>query len=123
MANRVTVSEIKEIYPTSLEDDVIEPYIDIANDLVTEKLTGMHGDERLAIIEKFLTAHLIVTTRDRQATWQELGDARVRYTDVFGEGLKSTTFGQTALLLDTNGILASSGKRKVMIKAIKSFDD
>lgn len=123
MANRVTVSEIKEIYPTSLEDDVIEPYIDIANDLVTEKLTGMHGDERLAIIEKFLTAHLIVTTRDRQATWQELGDARVRYTDVFGEGLKSTTFGQTALLLDTSGILASSGKRKVMIKAIKSFDD
>lgn len=123
MANRVTASEVKEIYDTSMADATITPFIDVANDLVTEKLTGEHNDTRLAMIEKFLTAHLITSTRDRPAIEEEIGDARVHYSDIFGENLKSTTFGQAVLMLDTSGILNSMGKRKVRIVAIESFED
>jgi hypothetical protein len=124
MANRVTPSDVKEIYNTTLADVVIEPYIDVANDLVTEKLaTDWFSDTRLAMIEKFLAAHLIVSTRDRQAVEEEIGEARVQYANVFKEGLKSTSYGQTVLMLDTSGTFNSMSKRKVRIVAIESFDD
>lgn len=123
MANRTTATEVKEIYSTSLSDSIIEAYIDVANDLVTEKLAGEHDDTRLEMIEQFLSAHLVIIARDRQAREEEIGDARIIYSEVFGEGLKSTTFGQTVLMLDTSGILNSMSKRKVRIVAIESFDN
>ena len=124
MANRTTTPKVLEIYPTELETEQIEPYITIANEML-EDIPSDSGlsDSRLAEIERWLTAHLIEITREPKGIEEEIGgDTRIKYSDVFGEGLKSTRYGQMVSQLDTSGALAALGKKAVSIKAITSFE-
>lgn len=123
MAVRTTVVAVKQIIETSLADAIIDAYIATASDLVDEIAAGADlGSTRLTDIEKWMTAHLIAMTRERQTTQELLGEASVKYAGEFGQGLKATTYGQMVLTLDTSGIFASKGKTKINITAITSFD-
>ena len=123
MANRTTFEKVKQIYDTNLENENIEQYISIASMMVDDiAAVGTLSADRLAQIERFLTAHLIITTKERRGIEEELGEARIKYADVFGPGLQSTEFGQMVSQLDTTGTLASEGKKKVYFKAITSFE-
>lgn len=124
MATRTSPSKVKQIMEsTDLTDPVIQGYIDTANDLITDQL-GSSGlsDTRLENIEKWLTAHMIAVTQERTTVKEQVGEARVEYAAVFGEGLKASPYGQMVQTLDTTGAFASLGKKVASIKAITSFE-
>lgn len=124
---RVTASEVKTVMDNcTLSDTIVDNYITAANAVVTDIL----GDDTdigatlLEEVEKFYTAHLIARTTHRVATEEQLGDARVKYTGQYGQGLDSTPYGQIVKELDTTGKMAGSlGKARAKLRALQQFDD
>ena len=125
MTVRVTATEVKAILDTALDDSVVEVFIDAANLVVTDILgsSTVLSDDQLKEIERWLTAHMIASTRDPQAASEKTGEANIKYQGVTGKGLDATFYGQQVKLLDTSGILeGSTGKRKATVYAATSFD-
>jgi len=111
---RVTAAEVKEVINTSLTEVQVIPYITSANVYVTERLgSSTLSTDTLKEIERWFTAHMIAITRERVAKSEEAGGAKVEYVGEFGEGLKSTPYGQMCVSLDTTGLLIQEGKKKV----------
>lgn len=110
---------------TTLDEDVIEAYINNANVFVTAYL-GTKGlsDDLLANIEMWLAAHMIVVTRERAIKEAGAGGAYVKYAGAWGEGLLGSTYGQMAVSLDTSGTLVNiaKGKSNAWVHAIPNFD-
>jgi hypothetical protein len=127
MANRTTAAEVDQIMDleSSVTDTTIERYITMANALVDELLgtdTSLSSTLKQEI-ECNLAAHFIASTIARMGAVERLGEARVDYTGKWGEGLKSTPYGQNVLLLDTTGKMAEGSQGRAYIKAIGSWDD
>ena len=122
---RTTVAEVKQIMDTALTDPQINAYISVSTSIVTDVFVNNTtlGDVRLEEIERWLTAHLIASTRERQTTEEWIGDVKIKYAGTFGEGLKSTTYGQMVLFLDSTGLIAKLSKKAVRILAIESFEE
>lgn len=119
MSVRVTATEVKEIIETDITDSTIDVYITSANALVNKALgTSSLGMALLKEIERWLTAHMIASTKERQTKKEEAGTAKVEYTGDYGEGLASTSYGQMVMGLDTTGGMAKLGKKVIMLKAI-----
>ena len=120
---RVTITEVKLIIDTSLEDDNITAYITAANALVTDVLASSGLTSTiLKEIERWLTAHLIAATQERQSKKEEAGGAKIEYTGAYGDGLKLTSYGQMVMTLDSSGLMASLGGRSATVFAIPSFE-
>jgi hypothetical protein len=83
---------------------------------------GTGTSDNLKEIERWLTAHMISISRERQTLKEEAGTVSVTYAGSFGEGLKATSYGQTVLALDTTGKMASLSGKAVSIYAIPSFE-
>jgi len=123
MAARVTVTEVKEIITTSLLDAAVVPYITSANVYVTARLgESTLSADVLKEIERWFTAHMIATTKERVTVKEEAGSAKVEYVNQYAQGLKSTAYGQMCISLDTTGLLAQEGKKKISIQAITTLD-
>lgn len=125
MANRVTATEVKQIIDTSLSDTVIEAYIAAANPVVTEVLGSdtTITDALRKEIERWLTAHLIASTQERQAKEEGAGGAYIKYQGITGKGLESTLYGQQVLALDSTGKMRGKLTGKAAsITAVPSFD-
>ena len=61
MATRVTPAEVKELVTTSLTDDVIQIWINVANAIINKNADCIGGDEAfLTQIELQLSAHFVV---------------------------------------------------------------
>ena len=119
---RVTATEVKQILDDSeLDDTIVDAFIKGANALVNQSL-GTGTSDLLTEIERWIAAHLIASTRERQAKKEGAGGASIEYTGVYGSNLALTSYGQMALTLDTTGVLASLGGKSAKITAIKSFD-
>ena len=107
MANRVTPAEVQAImehYPADLT-----PFIADANLMVTEDLADSSmSDDRLAKIEKYLSAHFAsiydpLTTQEGVAG---AGSIQERFQrGQVGKGLESTQYGQQAIFWDSTGTL------------------
>jgi hypothetical protein len=122
MAARVTATEVKEVLNDStLLDAQVDPYILSATTLVDATL-GTGTTAILKEIERWLAAHMITITRERQAKSEGAGGASIVYSENFGEGLKATTYGQMVLTLDTTGLMASLGGRQPQLFAVPNFD-
>lgn len=124
MGARVTAEEVKEIIDTTLSDSSIEAYINAANLTVTRLLgSSVLEDEELKEVERWLTAHFIACTRERQPRAEQVGEAGITYQGYTGIGLDATLYGQQVKVLDTTGTLSSQlGKRNVSVYAVTSFD-
>lgn len=121
---RVTAAEVKEIINTSLSELQVSPYITSANVYVTDRLgTSTLAAATLKEIERWFTAHMIATTRERVAKSEEAGGARIEYIGQFGEGLKSTPYGQMCISLDTTGLLAQEGKKKISMYVLSREEE
>ena len=115
MSARVCASEVKQIISTSVEDEVLTAnFIDTAHAFVEANLVGNTcelTDAILAKIEMYLAAHFVALASSDSGSgslkFEKLGDASESY-DVsnLGAGLNSTSYGQTAVVLDTCGVLA-----------------
>lgn len=107
---RVTATEVKAILDnTVLTDPQIEAYITSANTMVNRVLGVMNVSDNTKEIERWLTAHMIASTRERLAKKEGAGGAFIEYAGTWGEGLKLTSYGQMVLLLDGSGAFAILG--------------
>jgi hypothetical protein len=127
MATRTSAEKVKQIIDTDLSDDIIDAYILAANYTITEVLgsdTELSSDHKTEL-ERWLTAHLISATRERQAKEEGAGGAYIKYEGITGEGLKATMYGQQVLAMDTTGKLAvyTGAKKAASIYAVTSFED
>ena len=123
---RTTATEVKEIIETELTDPTVEAYIISANLLVTAVLGSdtILSEDHKTEIERWLTAHLISATRERQAASEEAGGAKIKYEGSTSEGLKATMYGQQVLALDITGKMAAytGARRMASLTAVTSFD-
>lgn len=122
---RVTADEVKEIMENCTVDDlIVDSFIVAANqvvDYVFATDTAV-GEGLLKEIERWFTAHMLAVSIHRTARDEKIGDATIRYTGEWGEGLRSTPYGQMVITLDVSGKMATTGKRAVTMYAVKSFE-
>lgn len=109
MSYRTNVSEIQQIMGTLNFD--VGPFLNTAHIFVENYLVGQGlSDSLLAEIEKYLAAHF-VCLRNPQIIEEAISDGSAKYMrKIQGGGLLSTDYGQTAIQLDTTGILNNSMK-------------
>lgn len=118
-----TVDEVRAIIDTNIEDDNIESYIDSASSLLSIWFSGVTASQELLTeLEKWVAAHLIAMTKERQAKEEGAGGAYIKYAGVFGTGLKTTSYGQTAIEIDTTNTLRSVSGKQIKFFAIKEGD-
>jgi hypothetical protein len=105
-----------------IEDGVdVTPFIDVANELVTERcIDSNYTEDKLIKIETWLAAHFFACTLNKQTTSEKVGDISENYQSKIDLGLNLTHYGQMAMQIDTAGNLAilnkeiTSGRRKVV---------
>lgn len=108
---RALISGIIELDASIIPDDAsMEPFIELASELVTEAcVTGgpatAYSETRLELIERWLAAHFY-TNRDPRYTAERAGSVGATYQSSVGLGFDTSHYGQTAMRLDTNGGLA-----------------
>ena len=124
MAARVSIDDVKAILDNSkLTDPTITAFITSANIFVNSNLgsAGL-GEDLLFEIERWLAAHMISVTRERTAKKEGAGGASIEYTGEWGKGLSGSSYGQTAIALDSSGTLTalSEGKLPAITFAITS---
>ncbi len=122
--SRTSNAEVLKISDTALTTSQIDNIIEFANRSVTNTL----GGEGLTIallkdIETWLTAHLIAVGKERQPEGEKVGDIWLTYQKKINEGLRSTSYGQMVLSLDTSGKFQQSMKQKVSIRAVKQIQE
>ena len=121
---RTDTASVKAILVTGLTDEEIMPIIGMANRIVTNKLGGESLTAAvLQDIETWITAHIIASTKERQFSEEKIDDISVKYQGTFGDFLKSSTYGQMALMLDTSGKLIEATKMKAKITATPQNSD
>jgi len=106
MAQRVSSAEVRAI--CDLDETVsLQPFIDTASLLVDEDLSGSgYSTARLKQLELYLAAHF-ACLNDPRLVEMGTGADRIKFeAGPMGAGLRSTRYGQQALLLDTAGTLA-----------------
>lgn len=105
---RTNVSEVKEILPTSMDDSRIEAFIKGASAFLDATLADKGlSDTLMKEIERWMSAHMITTTSERQLEKASAGPTSTTFAGQFGKGLYSSTYGQTVVNLDSTGTLKS----------------
>jgi len=99
-----------ELVSAIIEVDInipLEPFISVANELVTELCSAAgYSVERMELIERWLSAHFY-TNRDPRPTREEAGPVSASYQSKLSLNLGTSHYGQTAMMLDTAGGLAA----------------
>lgn len=121
MANRVTASEVTEIFNTDLSDSEIEAFITTANTIIGNTIENNISDSNtLTEIEKYLAAHF-ATLKDPRIQSRKFADSSVDYKDIpLGNNINSTVYGQTANTL-SEGLLSNLGKTKMSVRRISAI--
>lgn len=107
MSTNVTAADVKRRLGSSdLPDDDITNFVEQAERLYDQRIDGEHVEDDLRddVIEA-LAAHLIATGPERQIDSGGEGGGNVSFAGDTGEGLRATTHGQMAILLDPTGQL------------------
>jgi len=106
MAARTNDSNVRAIIESDSTITDLEPFITMANELVTE-CCGDAGytDTRLELIERLLAAHFYCL-RDMRAKMERAGSVSQEYDTKLDLYFAHTHHGQMALMMDTNGGLA-----------------
>ena len=119
MANRTTDALVKQVL--EVRDSIqVAPFIEIANNIVTEYIVGECGAsysaKTLEHIERYLAAHFY-SVRDRRLSEGTIGPSEGVYQGRTDMGFDSTQYGQDAKLIDYLGCLAkldeTKGARKI----------
>ncbi len=102
----VSDTDVKAIIDTNRD---ITPFIAHAVLIYTEELTlAGHSASRQDLITLYLAAHFVAITEERGGLKSSrTGDASESYADHYGPGLNLTRYGQHAIALETQGILAA----------------
>lgn len=111
------VAKIIELDLVSVPD--IEPFILVANELVTELCSDSdYSATRLELIERWLAAHFYCA-RDPRAASEGLGGLSTGFSLAsLGQYLAGTIHGQQAMMLDTAGNLAALNRKAAIGKSV-----
>lgn len=121
---RTTISDVRIVIPTGLEDLEISGLMKIANRMVTTVLsTTVLEESTMRDIETWLTAHLIAMGKERQTREERVGDMWLKFSENKEQFLLSTTYGQMVLMLDTSGSFQSASKMRASIQAIRQEEN
>lgn len=117
MSTSISPIEVMTIIPeTELDFMAIQAFIDTADVFLTT--CGVTDDSESALNEQlvlWMTAHLIVSTVERQAILEKAGSVEQRFANIYGRNLYSTSYGQMVVQLDVSGILRKlAAERKVI---------
>lgn len=108
---RTTVELVGEIIEVDAAIS-LTPFIAVASAMVVEHCEPAgYDEERLTLIETWLAAHLY-TIRDPRASAERAGSVGVTYEGEVSLNLAGSRYGQQAMMLDTEGKLASLSSRK-----------
>ena len=114
---RVTTLEVEQILD-NLDEIELEPFIRVANLMVTDLLSGAgFSSDYLKEIERWLSAHF-ASIRSPMAEMEKIGPATTKYQTKTGMGLKLTSYGQQVLALDTSGAFAALSKPQAKFAVI-----
>lgn len=106
LPGRTTPTLVRGINGEIGDDADLNPFIDAANELVTEKCTASgYSVERLEKIERWLAAHFHCVNEPR-AQRERVGTITVEPQGKVDIGLDNSLYGQMAMRLDTAGNLA-----------------
>jgi len=128
LPGRTTADAVRAIIQTIKSVD-LDPYIDAANELVSERCTGIfpgtldtlnkqdlpsyvpapggfqYSAYRLELIERWLSAHFYAVM-DPRSVMEGAGSVKQELQGKVDLGLRSSLYGQQAMRLDTQGALA-----------------
>jgi hypothetical protein len=107
MSNDVTAADVRRrLGSTDLSDPDLNKFIEQAERLYDQRIDGeaVEDGPRDDVIEA-LGAHLIATGPERQIDSGGEGGGNVSFAGDTGTGLRATTHGQMAILLDPTGQL------------------
>lgn len=112
MTTRVTNADVEAIIEVDFSAvPDLTPFITAANLLVNKVcLTSDYEDDLLTEIERWLAAHFYAI-RDPRFASQGAGGASGSYQGQTTMMLSATTYGQQAMMLDTEGNLAALNKQ------------
>lgn len=97
--------DIRLINQRAVNVDLLD-FIDPANELITEICLPVgYTDERLELIERWLSAHFYTVLSPR-ANRERVSSLQAQYQSKVDLGFDTSHYGQTAMRLDTNGGLA-----------------
>lgn len=116
----VSVADVKLIVSTDLTDPAIEFFIDLA-EAATARCASQWSASLTDQINTLVAAHMIETSPQGAKTVSSvsLGDASETYLRAsLGEGLRSSVWGQQALLLDPTGCLRRLGSMRASLERI-----
>lgn len=117
---RTTKEKVRQIIDTEITDANVEGYIEAASTVLDEVFAGVTiSSTMLTEIERWLTAHFISSTKERQAKKEGAGGAFIEYAGEYEMGLQSTSYGQNAMTLDYTGTLRGLAGKTASITAIK----
>lgn len=118
---RVTAAEVLSIMDNDLLEANVDPFLISANVFVTQHLGGKLSEDVLKEVERWVAAHMVATTKDRQIKETGADNAFIKYTGYWSEGLNGTSYGQMAIALDSTGTLAilAKGKKSVYTYAVE----
>ncbi len=107
MSYRTTEAAVKKLLDGFDPDADFDPFLEVANDLVTENcLASDYSDARLERIERWLAAHFYAV-RDPRARSEGAGPVNASYEGSSGMGLDFTRYGQMVKMVDSAGNLAA----------------
>ncbi len=107
---RIKVEDLRDIFETTLTDDQLNAFINMASRLVDANLVGEGlSDEILFDIELLLSAHFSALRDPRMQSENIAGEWSFKVQGETKMQLDSTFYGQQAKLLDTTGTLDRIG--------------
>jgi hypothetical protein len=119
---RTSPTEVKKIIETDMGDTDIQSYIDSATAFLdATPIASSLGSTLLEQIEKWITAHLMASTREQMVKTGKGGPSSATFYGYGeGKGLEHTPYGQQAVSLDPTGVLKriSEGKSKLLFEAL-----
>ena len=115
MAWRVSEDEVRDLIDATSSISV-SPFITTAN-AITDRVAAKDSANVLSAailleIERYLAAHFY-EHRDPQYSMKKTERAEAIFQGQFGMGLQSSKWGQTAILLDETGFLASLNRGRL----------
>lgn len=120
VATLPTAAEVTALVSGNWDDAVVNAVIADAVLMIDNACFDAYAEDKKTSITKWVAAHMLASTgSDGTVTSEKLGDASISFArGTLGDGLKGTTQGQQALLLDTNGCLMQLGRAKATIEPL-----
>jgi hypothetical protein len=120
---RVSVSDVLQILGSALSEAKLLIHITTASELMDQVFSGdtVLNEGLKKEIERYLAAHFASIAEPEISgsgiLEHEIGATRVKFSDNLGEMLRTTRFGQQALVLDVTGKLSGTGKSRALFRA------